>query len=91
MTEAQEKAYEAAVAAFFIRESLSSLTDMGTDEEPCEYYFSWSPCDVCGDTYGGNRMDMSGYNDTTKEIQDGYKVCEDCALYIANGDLPSSY
>ena len=85
MTTTKEYAqYEANVAAFFAAEGLNCLSSV----EPIDVdEFSWSRCDVCGDSHGGSRETMNGYNPTTNEVQDGYKVCSDCAYYVAYGQL----
>lgn len=87
MTLKDYAAYEAAVAAFFKREGLNCLTADSTEDEPNEPHFSRSPCDVCRRPLGGNREYCSGYNPTTKKIQDGYSVCEDCIYYNEYGQL----
>ena|SRR6185503_13253987 len=93
MTQQEYKEYEQAVAEFFKREGLNCLTDTPPNgqDNPNEYcnepYFSWQPCDVCGSTLGGDRVDMSGYNPTTNEIQEGYSVCVDCQYYVEYGQL----
>ena len=76
--------YQAAVADFFESERLISLT---TNAECSEPYFSWQPCDCCGGSLGGNRVDTHGYNPTTKTIQGPYLICEDCQYYVAYGQL----
>jgi hypothetical protein len=53
--------------------------------------FSWSPCDTCGNRLGGNRYHAHGW--PTDEIpSEGnlyhFDVCEDCLMFMANGDLP---
>ena len=59
----------------------------GADRECMdEPYFSWRSCDCCGSHLGGNREHATGYNLTTKQIQE-YSVCEDCAYYSAYGRL----
>jgi hypothetical protein len=61
--------------------------DCGADRECCdEPFFSWRRCDCCGTSLGGNREHATGYNPTTKEIQE-YTVCEDCIYYAAYGQL----
>ena len=45
-----------------------------------EPYFSYSVCDCCGTSLGGDREHATGYNPTTKQIQE-YTICEDCAYY----------
>jgi len=51
-----------------------------------EPYFSWSSCDTCNSTLGGNREDAHGYlnNDTLIHLS----ICTDCVVYLANGELP---
>ncbi len=51
-----------------------------------EPFFSWTPCDCCQRPLGGNREHATGYNPTTKEIQE-YTVCEDCVYYAEYGRL----
>jgi hypothetical protein len=86
MTAKEYAAYEQAVADFFSREGVNGLTADASDgaHEP---YFSWQPCDCCGTNLGGGREDCSGYNPTTKEVQTGYSVCEDCLYYVEYGQL----
>ena len=57
--------------------------DRETFDEP---FFSWQPCQCCGSSLGGNREHATGYNPTTKEIQE-YTICEDCAYYAEYGRL----
>lgn len=61
--------------------------ECNSDRETCnEPFFSWSPCDCCQSPLGGNREHATGYNPTTKEIQE-YTICEDCAYYAEYGRL----
>jgi hypothetical protein len=55
----------------------------GQMQEP---WFSWRPCECCGTRLGGNREHATGYNPTTKEIQE-YDVCMDCIYYAEYGQL----
>ena len=93
MTKQEYEAYEAAVAKFFEDEGINCLSDTpnasedGVHEYCNEPYFSWQRCSVCGRLEGGDRVDMSGYNPTTYETQDGYQVCSDCQYYVAYGRL----
>jgi hypothetical protein len=57
--------------------------DHGNMQEP---WFSWRPCECCRRSLGGNREHATGYNPTTKEIQE-YDVCEDCIYYAEYGQL----
>ena len=81
--------YQADVAEFFKREGLANLAyDADKYPEGCvEPHFSWSPCDCCGRQLGGDRVDCSGYNPTTNEVQDDYQVCPDCIYYVEYGRL----
>jgi hypothetical protein len=59
----------------------------GADRECLdEPYFSWHRCDCCGSSLGGNREFATGYNPTTKEVQE-YSICEDCVYYAEYGRL----
>lgn len=61
--------------------------DCGMDRDAAEEsYFSWSSCDCCGTSLGGNRVDATGYNPTTEEILE-FTVCEDCIYYAEYGCL----
>ncbi len=51
-----------------------------------EPWFSWRWCDCCGTTLGGDREHATGYNPTSKEIQE-YTICADCAYYSEYGRL----
>ena len=50
--------------------------------------FSWSACESCGSTLGGNRYAAHG-------IIDGdvyhFDVCVDCLMYHANGEVPETW
>ena len=74
--------YKQRVAAFMQRENINCLS-FNSDREP---YFSWRPCECCGDTLGGNRYDVAGYNNADKEIY-LYAVCPDCLCYTEYGQL----
>lgn len=73
------------MASDFDIERLERESDDG-ETLPTEPYFSWSPCDTCGSTLGGNREDSHG-------IYDGALIhlacCTDCVVYIANSELPT--
>jgi hypothetical protein len=51
-----------------------------------EPFFSRSPCDCCGTSLGGDREHATGWNPTTKEIQE-YTICTDCVYYAEYGRL----
>jgi len=51
--------------------------------------FSWSACDCCGSRLGGNRNSAHGWADIAgKRILIHFEICDDCMLYLANGDIP---
>ncbi len=71
----------------------SAWEDDGKCPEGCgnretfdEPYFSWSPCDCCATSLGGDREIATGYNPTTGEIQE-YQICTNCAYYAEYGRL----
>lgn len=52
-----------------------------------EASFSWSECDACGSTLGGDRHYAHGIaNDTRQVIH--LDVCVDCIFYLSYGELP---
>ena len=53
-----------------------------------EAHFSWSACESCGSSLGGNRH-AAHYLDEG-EIQH-LSVCVDCLHFHANGDLPDTW
>jgi hypothetical protein len=79
--------YEARFAAFMEREGLSNLSTVSDDDGNTEPSFSWNPCHCCQRRFGGDRYDCNGYNPTTEEVQDGYRVCTDCVYYAEYGQL----
>jgi hypothetical protein len=62
-------------------------------EEP---HFSWSPCQACGSTLGGDRYVAHGdITEKSAQFHAGntselihLHVCVDCIQYIANDELP---
>jgi len=58
-----------------------------TQEAYCEPYFSWSGCDLCDSSLGGNMEPWHGV-DENNEIMHFEHACTDCVVYLANGDLP---
>ena len=58
--------------------------------------FSHHSCECCGNGLGGNRYVAHALvqvksNDNPRKLQwltEHYEICEDCVLYIANGDVP---
>lgn len=82
MTHTEYETFRASFDEFMMVEGLANLSTIS--KEP---YFSWRPCDCCKRTLGGNRYDANGYNPVTKEVQDGYRICEDCMYYAEYGKL----
>ena len=50
-----------------------------------EGHFSWSACDSCGSTLGGDRHAAHGF---IGDDLHHFDVCVDCLFYHANGDVP---
>ena len=48
--------------------------------------FSWSACDCCGSSLGGDRHAAHGCLDDGTILH--MEVCVDCLAYLANGDEP---
>lgn len=48
--------------------------------------FSWSDCECCGSSLGGDRFAAHGFADDDSILH--FSICVDCLLYLANGDLP---
>lgn len=83
MTRQEYADYETAVAEF-LSHGLRNLSAVGDNPEP---FFSWRPCQCCGDSLGGNRYECNGYNGVTKEIETFDSICGDCVYYAAYGRL----
>lgn len=65
----------------------SICPECGADRECLnEPYFSWRPCECCQRPLGGNREFATGYNASTREVQE-YAICTDCAYYAEYGRL----
>lgn len=58
-----------------------------------EAHFSWSPCDICGSSLGGDRevwhfrMGVAPYD----YIHHGEGICVDCVLFMVNGEEPEQW
>ena len=57
--------------------------------------FSWSGCDCCDSTLGGDLYPMIGWLNGAREAGFNYethgwegRACADCVIFFANGDLP---
>lgn len=56
--------------------------------------FSWSSCDACGSSLGGDRYPAHGFSkpfDNGDDILVHLDVCADCLCYLANGDVPEDW
>lgn len=60
--------------------------DIGNGSLFSEPSFSWSDCDVCGSVLGGDR-DVWHYVADDRSFIHCDSVCNDCAMYIANGEF----
>jgi hypothetical protein len=58
-------------------------------EYPDEGGFSWSSCDSCGSSLGGDRYVAHGV-DANKDIIH-MDICVDCLMFFANGDVPEEW
>jgi hypothetical protein len=68
----------------------SGKCECGADRECWEEpSFSWRWCDCCGTRLGGDREHATGFNPTTRQVQE-YEICTDCAYYAAYGRLDDS-
>jgi hypothetical protein len=52
-----------------------------------EGFFSWSACEVCGSTLGGNRYPVHARDSDGNIVH--FDACEDCYTYIATGEDPT--
>jgi len=67
--------YQKRVEEFFQQQGISNLSPVSENE------FSTLPCDCCGTTLAGQRIEANGYNPKTKEIQTYDNICCDCIYY----------
>lgn len=67
---------------------VSTGTCPGCNECPTidEPHFSWSPCDCCNSSLGGDRHAAHGKDKDGNLVH--LDICVDCLMYIANGDEP---
>lgn len=82
MTKIEYSEYVGRFRIFMKKEGLSTLTTMPNSEP----YFSWNRCDCCG-LSSATMEDCCGFNRETWEIQDGYRICEDCIHFSEYGSL----
>ncbi len=86
MTKQEYAAYQATVAEFFSH-GLNNLSAKSDDNGTMEPFFSWHPCQCCGDPLGGDRYECDGYNGRTKEVEKYEYICTDCMYYAEYGQL----
>lgn len=60
-------------------------------------HFSWSPCDICGSSLGGDReiwhaiAGAPGEKLAGRSIEHFDNACTDCVIFLANGDEPEGW
>lgn len=69
-----------------------TLADFNAAYDACkishhEASFSWSACEVCGSTLGGDRYAWHAIT-SDGELLHRDNACTDCVLYLGNGDVP---
>ena len=65
----------------------SECPKCGADVEAMnEPSFSWSACECCGSSLGGDRYPASGYSRELNACYE-YEICADCLYYTAYGEL----
>ena len=52
--------------------------------------FSWSRCESCGSTFGGDRFNAHGIITETDNLIH-FRMCVDCVMFHANGDEPEDW
>ena len=59
------------------------------DEDECsdELGFSAMACECCGSPLAGDRFAVTLHH-SDPDLSMPYRVCQDCLMYIANGDIP---
>lgn len=69
-------------------EECQGCKDAGyTEYSGDEGSFSWSGCGICGSSLGGTRY-IWHWVDEDGEMIHGDDACQDCLLYLANGEEP---
>lgn len=68
----------------------------GYQEGSDEGGFSQDSCECCGSTLGGNRYSAhyirpDDNGSVVGQVIHHMEVCEDCLLYLANGDEPETW
>jgi len=71
----------------FTHESVGTIPDCGECSEGEDGgFFSWSACDVCDSSLGGDRHAAHACDEDGNVIH--LDICVDCLVYIANGEEP---
>ena len=65
---------------------MASICEHCQDDIQLEPYFSWSSCECCGSSLGGDRYHANGINKYTHEVN-CYEICPDCLYYAEYGQL----
>ena len=84
MNKQQYAEYKNAVADFDkqMERDCIRFPSVDLDTEP---WFSWSPCECCGSTLGGDRYRMIAVDEDREIVE--YAVCSDCMYYSTYGQL----
>lgn len=69
-----------------IEENLAQLKYPSVGDE---IGFSYTPCWTCERPLGGDRHELTYVGDDGETYVE--EICIDCALYIANGEVPEDY
>lgn len=56
-----------------------------------ELGFSWSACECCGSSLGGDRHELAYTKPGTAEGPIMISACTDCLIYAANGEEPENW
>ena len=69
-----------------VRHNLKGLLSVSVDNT--EPSFSWSPCECCDSSLGGNRYDAKALDDGGELYE--LSICEDCVFYITYDEIPAN-
>lgn len=72
--------YQQSVRDFFRENDINGFSHTG------EPFFSWSPCECCGSSLGGDRYTVTAWK-FGKSATIKITVCADCLYYEAYGQL----
>lgn len=69
-------------------ETLEAFDNAVSDGEVfAEGSFSWSGCDICGSSLGGDFQPWHAIDEDGGLVH-GTRACVDCIMYLANGEEP---